>query len=54
MTENHPTPQFTQRQLLTKLLEMMAIAHTEDDLTPERVRQVFRVKLQLKHKEGEF
>ena len=54
MTENKPTPQFTQRQLLTKLLEMMAIAHSEDDFTPERVSQVFGVKLQLKHKEGEF
>ncbi len=55
MTENIPTPQFTQRQLLTKLLEMMAIAHSEDDFTPERVSQVFGVKLRTQGlEEGEF
>ena len=55
MTENIPTPQFTQRQLLTKLLEMMEIAHSEDDFTPERVSQVFGVKLRSQGlKEGEF
>ena len=55
MTENIPTPQFTQRQLLTKLLEMMAIAHSEDDFTPEQVSQVFGVKLRSQGlKEGEF
>lgn len=55
ITENIPTPQFTQRQLLTKLLEMMAIAHSEDDFTPERVSQVFGVKLRSQGlKEGEF
>ena len=55
MTENKPTPQFTQRQLLTKLLEMMEIAHSEDDFTPERVSQFFGVKLDTQgFKEGEF
>lgn len=55
MTENIPTPQFTQRQLLTKLLEMMEIAHSEDDFTPERVSQVFGVKLRTQGlEEGEF
>ena len=55
MTENIPTPQFTQRQLLTKLLEMMAIAHSEDDFTPERVSQVFGIKLRTQGlEEGEF
>ena len=55
ITENKPTPQFTQRQLLTKLLEMMAIAHSEDDFTPERVSQVFGVKLRTQGlEEGEF
>lgn len=55
ITENKPTPQFTQRQLLTKLLEMMEIAHSEDDFTPERVSQVFGVKLRTQGlEEGEF
>ena len=55
MTENKPTPQFTQRQLLTKLLAMMEIAHSEDDFTPERVSQVFGVKLRTQGlEEGEF
>ena len=55
MTENKPTPQFTQRQLLTKLLEMMEIAHSEDDFTPERVSQVFGVKLRTQGlEEGVF
>ena len=55
ITENIPTPQFTQRQLLTKLLAMMEIAHSQDDFTPERVSQVFGVKLRTQGlKEGEF
>jgi lipoprotein len=55
ITENIPTPQFTQRQLLTKLLAMMEIAHSQDDFTPERVSQVFGVKLRTQGlEEGEF
>ena len=55
MTANQPAPQLTQRQLLTKLLEMMDIAHSKDDFTPERVSKVFGVKFRTERlNEGEF